>query len=88
MDTYGVDQPCQRRYLDYVEKMLRAEKIEKKLKAFKMVKIRQIGLDTDSHYLQISLTRNCQTKHSKLKLNQILKNNSIPLMADIFIEIY
>ena len=27
VDTYGVDQPCQRRYLDYVEQVLKCNKI-------------------------------------------------------------
>lgn len=42
----------------------------------------------NSNYVQISETRTCQTKHTKLHLNQILKNNVVPLMADIFIELY
>ncbi len=52
------------------------------------MKIRQSGLDLKSYFLQLSLTRNTQTKHTKLNLNQILKNNTVPLMADIFIELY
>jgi protein-tyrosine phosphatase len=27
VDTYGVDQPCQRRYLDYVESILKMQTI-------------------------------------------------------------
>jgi phosphatidylinositol-3,4,5-trisphosphate 3-phosphatase/dual-specificity protein phosphatase PTEN len=27
VDTYGVDQPCQRRYLDYVERVLKCNNI-------------------------------------------------------------
>lgn len=64
------------------------QQIPKQQKSFKLTKVLQSGLHAQDHYIQISLTRSCQTKHTKIKVNQILKNNIIPLIGDIFIELY
>lgn len=61
------------------------KEIPKNQRAYRLVKVLQAGLHVQDHYIQISLTRNCQTKHTKIKVNQILKNNTIPLIGDIFI---
>lgn len=88
VDTYGVDQPCQRRYLDYAEKILHMKEIPSKLCAYKLVRITSTGLNIHNYYVQISMTRSCQTKHTKLGIHKLMKNNMIPLMSDIFIELF
>lgn len=64
------------------------KQIPKKLKAYKLARVATTNLDPSEYYLQISVTRTGETKHTKLNIHKNIKNNTIPLMADIFIELY
>jgi protein-tyrosine phosphatase len=43
-ETYGVDQPCQTRYLNFVQNILSKNKINPKLAAFNLNKVSITGL--------------------------------------------
>ena len=55
--TYGVDQPCQLRYLDFVEQLLKSPKISPKLICYRLKGITQKGLSND-YFVKIQYTRN------------------------------
>lgn len=61
------------------------KEIPRKLKAYRLVRVATSGLDPSEYYLQISVTRTGETKHTKLGIHKNIKNNTIPLIADIFI---
>lgn len=55
-NNYGVDQPCQTRYLTYVERIKKMPVISKHLIAYQLTVARQKGL-TNKYFLRIQKTR-------------------------------
>lgn len=56
-ETYGVDQPCQVRYLHYVERLIKSPKINPKLICYRLKTITHKGLNCE-YFVKIHFTRN------------------------------
>jgi len=54
--TYGVDQPCQVRYLNFIEQLVNSAKISPKLICYRIKKITNRGLN-DNYFVTIRRTR-------------------------------
>lgn len=56
-NTYGVDQPCQLRYLSYIERLIQMPKISPRLICYRLKGISHVGLGSD-YFVKIQYTRN------------------------------
>lgn len=86
--TYGVDQPCQLRYLSFIEQVLNASKINPKLVCYRLKGITFRGLNEEDYIINITLTRTEELVHEKVRFNRRIKQGSKMLMGDIFIELF
>jgi hypothetical protein len=86
-EDYGVDQPCQTRYLGFLERLMHTPKIQKKMIAYRLVTVSQHGLH-DKYFLTIKKARSDENLLAKFNFGQHSKFSEKPLMGDIFIEIY
>lgn len=59
-ETYGVDQPCQTRYLGFVQDILLLNKIPDKLIAYRLSNVSCTGLH-EKHYVSIKQVRTGKT---------------------------
>lgn len=87
-ETYGVDQPCQLRYLNYISSMMEAPKMQDKLICYRLKGITHRGLTDENYYINITSTRSQQLIHEKVRFNRHVKESSKILIADIFIELF
>ncbi len=55
-EDYGVDQPCQTRYLGFLERLMHTPKIQRKVIAYRLVTVSQHGLH-DKYFLTIKKSR-------------------------------
>lgn len=67
-DSYGVDQPCQTRYLGYIEKILKSKNFPNKLIAYKLERITQKGLG-EEYQVSLHRTRDGSVKLTNLQMN-------------------
>lgn len=82
-----MDQPCQLRYLEFMEKLMEAPVIKKKLPCFHLKQVSHKGLN-ENYYVRIKSTKTQETIYEKVNVNQqIPQSPSKFLMADIFIEL-
>ena len=87
-ETYGVDQPCQVRYLNYIEKLIQAPSINKKLACYHLKQFTHRGLNED-YYISIKSTRNQEIIYDKISFNSSIAQTPNKFMiSDIFIELY
>jgi hypothetical protein len=88
--TYGVSQPCQKRYLNYFEILRNRQSLSPRLISYKIKGIRQKGLPNEKYYLEISSIRLCEPKYRGLLFNENSTKlyPNVPLMGDICIQLY
>lgn len=87
-ETYGVDQPCQVRYLNYIEKLIQQPNIDKKLACYHLKQVTHKGLN-ENYYISIKSTRNQELVYDKIYCNSsIAQTPNKFLISDIFIELY
>lgn len=85
-DTYGVDQPCQTRYLGYVERVRAVHVLPRRLAAYRLVTVSQKGTH-DKHFLTIRKTRTGEMLMPRCGFGQHY-GEGIPLLADLYIELF
>jgi hypothetical protein len=83
-EDYGVDQPCQTRYLGFLEKIMKVPHIPRKMIGYRLVTVSQTGLH-DKYYLTIKKARSNEPLLNKFNFAQHSKIVEKPLMGDIFI---
>lgn len=86
-EDYGVDQPCQTRYLVFLERLLHTPKLPQRMIAYRLVTVSQEGLH-DKYFLSIKKARNGEVLLAKFNFGQHSKLMEKPLIGDIFIEIF
>lgn len=88
--TYGVSQPCQKRYLNYFEILRNKQHLSPKLISYKVKGIRQKGLPTEKYFIEISSIRQEEPKYRQLYFNENITKlyPNVPLIGDICIQIY
>lgn len=80
-----MDQPCQIRYLNYIERLVKANSINAKLKCLHLKNVTHKGLD-GNYYVRIKSTRTQQNIYEKVYLNtNITQSANKFLISDIFI---
>ena len=84
-DNYGVDQPCQTRYLTYIEQIKKIQTIPKHMIAYQLTVVRQKGLH-NKYFLNIQKTRTGELL-GVYYFDQFSVMQQKPLMSDLFIEI-
>ena len=56
--TYGVSQPCQKRYLEYFQYLKEDSSIQPKLIAYQIKDLKQVGLEVGKCYISVTRLRN------------------------------
>ena len=84
---YGVDQPCQTRYLRFMEQLLRKQKLPKRMIAYRLVSVNQYGLP-DKYFITVRKARSEEVLIPKFNVGFHSKLPSKPLIGDIFIEVF
>lgn len=86
-ESYGVDQPCQTRYLTYFQDILSMPKIPERLIAFRLCSLTQTGLH-EKHFVSITQVRTSQILVEKFRFGSEQDVGSYPLVGDLFIQIF
>ena len=55
--NYGVDQPCQKRYLKYLERIARGVKIDPKLVFYRLKRVEGSGALNEKYFIQVTQNR-------------------------------
>lgn len=86
---YGVDQPCQLRYLHYLEQLLHSSSIRQKLICYRLKATTFRGqLNEEEYWLKITSTRTQEVVHERVKFNRRIKHSSAVFFTDILLELF